>query len=27
VKKSGPGVYFVRVTQSNDGAVRRVKVE
>jgi len=27
VKKSGAGVYFVRVTQSNDGAVRRVKVE
>jgi len=27
VKKSGPGVYFVRVTQSNDGAVRRVKVD
>jgi hypothetical protein len=27
LKKSGPGVYFVRVTQSNDGAVRRVKVD
>ena len=27
VKKSGAGVYFVRVTQSNDGAVRRVKVD
>ncbi len=27
VKKSGAGVYFVRVTQSNDGAVRRVQVD
>jgi hypothetical protein len=27
VKKSGAGVYFVRVTQSNDGAVRRVLVD
>ena len=27
VKKSGAGVYFIRVTQSNDGAVRRVKVD
>lgn len=27
VKKSGAGVYFVRVTQSIDGAVRRVLVE
>jgi len=27
LKKSGSGVYFVRVTQSNDGAVRRVKVD
>lgn len=27
VKKSGAGVYFVRVTQSDDGAVRRVLVD
>jgi hypothetical protein len=27
VKKSGAGVYFVRVTQSNDGVVRRVQVD
>jgi hypothetical protein len=27
VKKSGAGVYFVRVTQSNDGAVRRIQVD
>jgi hypothetical protein len=27
VKKSGAGVYFVRVTQSNDGMVRRVQVD
>ncbi len=27
VKKAGAGVYFVRVTQGNDGAVRRVKVD
>jgi hypothetical protein len=27
VKKSGVGVYFVRVTQSNDGVVRRVQVD
>ena len=27
VKKSGAGVYFVRVTQSNDGALRRVQVD
>ena len=27
VKKSGAGIYFVRVTQSNDGAVRRVQVD
>lgn len=27
LKKSGPGVYFVRVTQSNDGAVRRVQFD
>ena len=27
VKKSGVGVYFVRVTQSNDGAVCRIQVD
>ena len=27
LKKSGSGVYFVRVTQSNDGVVRRVQVD
>jgi hypothetical protein len=27
IKKAGAGVYFVRVTQGNDGAVRRVKVD
>ena len=27
VKKSGAGVYFVQVTQSNDGMVRRVQVD
>jgi hypothetical protein len=27
LKKSGSGVYFVRVTQSNDGAVRRVQID
>lgn len=27
LKKSGPGVYFVRVTGGVDGAVRRVKVD
>jgi hypothetical protein len=27
IKKAGTGVYFVRVTQGNDGAVRRIKVD
>ena len=27
LKKSGAGVYFLRVTQGNDGAVRRVEVK
>ncbi|MEY2794281.1 MAG: hypothetical protein RJA76_2273, partial [Bacteroidota bacterium] len=27
IKKSAKGVYFIRVTQGNDGAVRRVKVD
>ncbi len=27
LKKAGAGVYFLRVTQGNDGAVRRVKVD
>jgi len=27
LKKSGPGVYFIRVSQGNDGAVRRVKID
>jgi hypothetical protein len=27
LKKAGSGVYFLRVTQGNDGAVRRVKVD
>jgi len=27
IKKSGSGVYFVRVTQGTDGAVKRVKVD
>lgn len=27
IKKAGTGVYFVRVSQGNDGAVRRVKVD
>ena len=27
LKKSGPGVYFIRVSQANDGAVRRVKID
>jgi len=27
VKRSSAGVFFVRVTQSNDGAVRRVQVD
>ena len=26
-KKSAKGVYFIRVTQGSDGAVRRVKVD
>jgi hypothetical protein len=27
LKKAGAGVYFLRVTQGNDGAVRRVEVK
>ncbi len=27
IKKAGTGVYFVRVSQGNDGAVRRIKVD
>lgn len=27
LKKAGTGVYFLRVTQGNDGAVRRIKVD
>jgi hypothetical protein len=27
LKKAGAGVYFLRVTQGNDGAVRRIKVD
>ena len=27
IKKAGIGVYFVRVSQGNDGAVRRIKVD
>jgi hypothetical protein len=27
LKKAGTGVYFLRVTQGNDGAVRRVEVK
>jgi len=27
LKKAGPGVYFIRVSQGNDGAVRRVKID
>jgi hypothetical protein len=27
LKKAGAGIYFLRVTQGNDGAVRRVKVD
>ena len=27
IKKASSGIYFVRVTQGNDGAVRRVKVD
>jgi hypothetical protein len=27
LKKSGAGVYFIRVSQGNDGAVRRVKID